>query len=408
MPSTRIRQNGIIFAFFALLSISGLLFMSINTGQRFGPLPPQYRVSFQVKDAAGLVQGSDVRIAGIPVGKVSSVETSDQGALIILGIEPGKGYDPVYTDGTVLIRPKSLLGEKYVDLQRGVSNVEIPDGGRLPTNQAFTQVEVDQILNNSDPQTRAALSTNLITLGEGFKGTGTDLNATIPELRRIAEHLTSVSARFKDRTAQLDHILVDTDTILKTLADEHAQLATFLQSADTVTGTAAANDRHLAGLLVGSGSTFARLNAAVSQQGNDQNIRTSMEQLPALVSKVGNFFDLTNHDLNTLIPSLLLGQQFSFPNNQLTVATAPGLYIDKTWDTANRTYDPGVGGTGLTSDGTFHGFIGLAVHCNPTGAACPGAGPTGKAPAARGQGASYDPNASPDLERVFLNYLLGG
>ena len=417
MPSTQIRQNATIILFFALLSISGLLFMAINTGQRFGPLPPQYRVSFDVKDAAGLVEGSDVRIAGIPVGKVVSVQTSDQGALVTIGIDPGKGYDPIYTDGTVLIRPKSLLGEKYVDLQRGVSNVEIPDGGRLPQSQAFTQVETDQVLNNSDPQTRQALSANLITLGQGFKGSGADLNATIPELRRIAEHLTSVSSRFKDRTAQIDHILVDTDTILQSLADEHAQLATLLQSADSVTGTVARNDSHLAGLLVGSGSTFARLNAAVSQQGNDQNIRTSLEQLPALVSKVGDFFGLTNHDLNALVPSLLLGQQFSFPNNQLTVATSSAAFIDKTWETANRTFDTGPGGTGLAPDGHFHGFAGLSVRCDPTGAPCPGVpGGGGKAPAtglSLGQGTSWVPatatqsTASPDLDRVFLDYLLG-
>jgi phospholipid/cholesterol/gamma-HCH transport system substrate-binding protein len=224
MPSTRIRENGIIIAFFALLSVSGLLFMAINTGQRFGPLPPVYHVLFDVNDAAGLVEGSDVRIAGIPVGKVTSVETTDRGARVTLGIEPGKGFDPVYTDGVVLIRPKSLLGEKYVDMQRGVSNMPIPDGGQLPRSQAFTQVEVDQILNNSDAKTRQALSVNFTTLGQGFAGRGQDINATLPELRRIAEHLTSVSSRFKDRTAQVDHILVDTDTILTTLADEHAHV----------------------------------------------------------------------------------------------------------------------------------------------------------------------------------------
>src|ERR1700716_178944 len=104
MPSTRIRQNAIIFLFFALLSVSGMLFIAINTGQRFGPLPPQYRVSFEVRDADALVEGSDVRIAGIPVGKVLAVETSNNGARVTLGLESGKGYDPVYTDGTVLIR----------------------------------------------------------------------------------------------------------------------------------------------------------------------------------------------------------------------------------------------------------------------------------------------------------------
>jgi virulence factor Mce-like protein len=364
MPSTRIRQNAIVILAFALISISGLLFMAINTGQRFGPLPPQYRVSFDVKDADGLVEGSDVRIAGIQVGKVLSVTTTYSGARVTMGLEPGKGYDPVYTDGTVLIRPKSLQGEKYVDLQRGVSNVEIPHAGLLPQSQAFTQVEVDQVLNNSDAKTRAAMSANIIALGQGVKGRGADLNATIPELRRIAEHLTSVSSRFKDRTAQIDHILVDTDTILTTLSDEHTQLATLLQSADNVTGTIAQNDYHLAGLLNGAGSTFALLNDAVAQQGNDQNIRTSIEQLPAMLTKVDTFFTLTNHDLNAIVPSLLLGQQFGFPNSILSVGTPSALQMDGRWDSANRTLDSGPGGTGLVANGQWPGFAGFALRCD--------------------------------------------
>lgn len=420
MPSTNIRQNATIILFFALLSVSGILFMAINTGQRFGPLPPQYRVSFNVKDADGLVEGSDVRIAGIPVGKVMAIQTTNDGAQVTLGIEPGKGYDPVYTDGMVLIRPKSLLGEKYVDLQRGTSNVEIPDGGTLPQSQAFTQVEIDQVLNSSDAATRKALSTDITALGQAFANRGQDINPTIPELRRIAEHLTPVSARFKDRTAEIDHILVDTDTILTTLADEHAQLATLLQSADGVTSTIAANDNHLAGVLNNGGDLFARINSALSQQNADQQIRTSLEQAPPLLGKLNTFLDLTGHDINFLVPSLLLGQQYSYPNDQLTVATASGLQTDKEWDSAFRWFDTGPGGTGISPNNTFHGFAAMGIQCTSNGATCPGKNPgynssasssTGVAGSgtslSSGAGSSGTSFTSLDLQRAFLDYLLG-
>ncbi len=426
MPSTSIRQNATIILFFALLSISGILFMAINTGQRFGPLPPLYRVSFLVKDADGLVEGSDVRIAGVPVGKVMAIATTSQGARVDLGIDPGKGYDPIFTDGVVLIRPKSLLGEKYVDLQRGTSNVEIPDGGMLPMSQAFTQVEVDQVLNSSDPATRKALSANITTLGEGFANRGQDINPTIPELRRIAEHLTPVSARFANRTAQIDHILVDTDTILTTLADEHAQLATLLQSADGVTTTIAQNDNHLAGLLNNGGDLFSKFNLVFSQQNSDQQIRTSLEQAPALLTKLNTFLDLTGHDINAVVPSLLLGQQFNYPNDQLTVAIPAGLQTDKEWDSAFRWFDTGPGGTGIAPNNTFHGFAAMGVQCS-TGS------PTAPAPTCPGKNAGYGSSAaaaslggaavpaqpttstesttptftSTDLQRAFLDYLLG-
>src|SRR3981081_137034 len=366
MPSTHVRQNATIILFFALLSVSAMLFMAINTGQRFGPLPPQYRVAFEVKDADGLVEGSEVRIAGVPVGKVMAVATSNSGALVTLGLEPNKGYDPVFTDGSVLIRPKSLLGEKYVDMQRGTSNVEIPDGGMLPATQAFTQVELDQVLNSSDATTRKAISENIMNLGQGVNGRGQDINPTIPELRRIAEHLTSVSSRFKDRTSQIDHILVDTDTILTALADEHTRLATLLASADGVTGTVAQNDQHLAGILNGAGGTLTKLNVALAQQNNDQNIRTSIQRAPALLTQDNTFLGLTTHDLNTLVPSLLLGQQFNYPSDQLTVVTPTATQIDKEWDSGFRAFDPGPGGNGLATTapvGNFHGFPAQGLKC---------------------------------------------
>lgn len=423
MPSTNIRQNATIILFFALLSVSGILFMAINTGQRFGPLPPLYRVSFLVSDADGLVEGSDVRIAGVPVGKVMAIATTNQGARVDLGIDPGKGYDPIYTDGVVLIRPKSLLGEKYVDLQRGTSNVEIADGGMLPQSQAFTQVEIDQVLNSSDPATRKALSANITTLGNAFANRGTDINATIPELRRIAEHLTPVSARFANRTAQIDHILVDTDTILTTLADEHAQLARLLQSADGVTSTIAVNDNHLAGLLNNGGDLFSKFNLVFSQQNSDQQIRASLNQAPALLTKLNTFLDLTGHDINSIVPSLLLGQQFNYPNDQLTVAIPAGLQTNKAWDSAFRWFDTGPGGTGISPNNTFHGFAAMGIQCTSNGAACPGknGGYTPKAAsssqgsaAAAAQPSSSTQSTSPtptstglDLQRAFLDYLLG-
>ncbi|MHB8507080.1 MAG: MlaD family protein [Candidatus Dormibacteria bacterium] len=391
MPSTSIGRNLTLIAIFAVFSISGLLWMSIQTGQHFGPLPPDYRVMFNVRDADAIVSGSDVRIAGIPVGKVLSVSTSDTGARVVMGIEPR--YAPIYTDATVLIRPKSLLGEKYVDMTKGTSNQEVPNGGSLPDAQAFTQVELDQVLNNLDEKSRKALSVDLISLGGGLKDRGGDINATIPELRRIAEHLTPVAARFKDRTAQIDHILVDTDTILKTLADEHRQLATLLQAGDAVTGTIAANDQHLAGFLQNGSDTIARLNVAVAQQNNDANIRTSIEKAPKTLADVNALIAETGHDVNVLIPSLLLGQQYSYPADQLSIANSTVARLDREWASAFRPYDPSTG---------YHAFELINLSCSDGTYKCPGTylkDSNGLPPAAQGSVPAADATA-------LLGYLL--
>ena len=429
MPSTRIKQNIIFISIFTVISLSGLLYLAIITGQRFGPLPQAYRVSFEVRDADGLVNGDDVRIAGIPVGKVLTVATTKRGAMVTMGLDPQ--FSPIYSDATVLVRPKSLLGEKYVDMQKGSSNVEVTDGGSIPSTQAATQVEVDQVLNNSDPETRKALSVDLQALGQGLDGRGKDLNATLPELQKIAEHLSNVSARFKDRSAQIDHILVDTDVILSTLSDEHAQLARLLQSADGVTTTIAANDQHLAGLINNGSSTIARLNTAYALQNNDQNIRTATELTPPVLNHTVTFLSLITHKLNTVVPSLLLGNQFNYPNDQLTVAQQYGIQLSQAWDSGFRMYAP-------SPNFNDHGFTAISLMCkdsappNNNGAAykgdqtypnpCPGtydyhggygpppatgtAASSSAAPAAPAAAPANAP-ASADAQKALLQYLLG-
>ena len=423
MPSTRVRQNVIIVAAFAVLSLAGLVYMAINTGQRVGPLPPQHRISFQVRDADGIPEGGEVRIAGIQIGKVLQVVSNQNGAMVEMGIEPA--YLPIYTDATVLIRPKSLLGEKYVDMNRGTSNVEIPDGGSIPETQSATQVETDQVLSSSDEATRKALSVDIISLGQGLEGRGQDLNPTIPELRRIAEHLTPVSARFSDRTAQIDHILVDTDTILTTLADEQSQLAKLLQAGDAVTGTIAQNDQHLAGLLTGAGNTFQRLNTVMAQQNNDQNIRTSLEQAPNTLNKLHTFLGLLNHDLDTAIPSLLLGQQYTYPSDQLTISHPGAIQTDFEWDSGSRMYDSG--------PTRLHGFTAFGIMCDdnqgagirgyicpntydksggygtPVGTAATSGGFGTGASQLTGLGSTGQSTTVPteEVQRAFLQFLLG-
>jgi phospholipid/cholesterol/gamma-HCH transport system substrate-binding protein len=410
MPSTRVGRNLTIIAAFAVFSLAGLLVMAIETGQRFGPLPPAYRVAFTVADADALVPGSDVRIAGIQVGKVAGVTFNDYGSTVVMDIDPQ--YRPIYTDATALIRPKSLLGEKYVDLSRGSSNVPVPDGGSLPPSQAFTQVELDQVLQNMDAPTRRALSIDLISLGGGLQGRGADVNATIPELRRIAEHLTPVAARFKDRTAEIDHILVDTDTILGTLSDEHRQLAGLLQSADAVTGTIAANDSHLAGIVDHGSDLLGRLDTVAGQQNVDANLRAAVEAAPGDLAAANRLLLATNPFADSAIPSLLLGQQYSYPADQITISHRNNQLLNSTWQSSFSTYDPGNG---------LHAYSFINLVCSDTATEpCPstylrgGSGPPAPASPAPGastgagplSGAANAPFSDADA-RAFLAYLLG-
>ena len=103
---------------FALSCFALALFLWITFG---GPLPlkPEgYRVTVPFDEATQLAVESDVRISGVPVGKVKAVELSDRG-LAEATIELDSAYAPIPTDTRAMLRTKTLLGETFVELTPG-------------------------------------------------------------------------------------------------------------------------------------------------------------------------------------------------------------------------------------------------------------------------------------------------
>lgn len=73
-----------------------------------------YEISAELKDAAGLQSGNEVRVAGVKVGRVVDVRLTDTAAVIDLEIE--NGVD-IPQETRLEVKLKTLLGQKFVDLQ---------------------------------------------------------------------------------------------------------------------------------------------------------------------------------------------------------------------------------------------------------------------------------------------------
>src|SRR6266540_2277087 len=136
----------ILVAFgFALSCFALALFLWITFG---GPLPlkPEgYRFTVPFDEATQLAQESDVRISGVPVGKVKSIELADNG-LADATIELDSRYAPIPTHTRAMLRQKTLLGETFVELTPGSTNgPTLPEGGTLPKAQVAESVQLDEV-----------------------------------------------------------------------------------------------------------------------------------------------------------------------------------------------------------------------------------------------------------------------
>jgi ABC-type transporter Mla subunit MlaD len=229
-----------------------------------------YEVRAYFDNAGFIVEGEDVRIAGATVGSVKEVTVSLPGEPVKRdgGEEPGKavavltitddGFQDFLSDASCLIRPQSLLGEKYVECEPTQPRApgteppppleQIPDGEigagqyRLPIENNGKQIDLDLVNNITRQPEIERFRLILNDLGAGLAARGDDLAEVIRRADPALEQTDKVLATLAKQNRQLADLARDSDTILTPLARERTHLAGFIRNAATA-GTAAAERR---------------------------------------------------------------------------------------------------------------------------------------------------------------------
>src|SRR3954462_15153662 len=162
---------------FALSCFGLLLFLWLAFGGP-GPFEPKgypFHTSFAKSGQPALE--ADVRISGVPVGKVKTITPDKKTGRADVVIQLQSRYAPLPSDAKAILRQKTLLGETYVELTPGHRSARaIAEGGLLPASQVSDTVELDEIVRAFDPPTRAAFQQWMQAQGEAIGGQGQDLN----------------------------------------------------------------------------------------------------------------------------------------------------------------------------------------------------------------------------------------
>src|SRR5204863_428081 len=186
--SASIAANPVLIGAATTLVVIVAVFLAYNANNGL-PFVPSYSLKVNVPSAANLVKGNEVRLGGTRVGVVDSIEPVRHRNGIVtaqLGLKLETTVKPLPIDSTVIVRPRSALGLKYVELTKGTSQRGWPDGSTVPLTQARPRaVEIDEVLNMFDDKTRAASRVNLKEFGDAFAGRGQDLNIAIEQLNPL-------------------------------------------------------------------------------------------------------------------------------------------------------------------------------------------------------------------------------
>jgi phospholipid/cholesterol/gamma-HCH transport system substrate-binding protein len=123
---------------FMLVGLVALAYLSVRLGQVdiFGARG--YTVYADFPTVGGLKSGAVVEIAGVPIGRVESIQLRDYVARVAMSIKNGVRLQ---TDATVSIKTKGLIGEKFVQINPGGAEETVPPDGRLTEVEAPVDLE---------------------------------------------------------------------------------------------------------------------------------------------------------------------------------------------------------------------------------------------------------------------------
>jgi phospholipid/cholesterol/gamma-HCH transport system substrate-binding protein len=177
----RLPRSNITLALIALGVLAVAVFLGVT---KEIPFRGHYELRAAFASSNNIRPGSPVRIAGVDVGKVRSIERASpgsEGAIVTMRIDD-KGR-PIHSDATAKIRPRIFLeGNFFVDLTAGSPSApQLKDGGTIPVQQTATPVQLDEVLTALQSDTRDDLKTLLREYGKGIDGAGAKgFNRSIP------------------------------------------------------------------------------------------------------------------------------------------------------------------------------------------------------------------------------------
>jgi phospholipid/cholesterol/gamma-HCH transport system substrate-binding protein len=231
-----------------------------------------YTVKARFQNAAQLVKGNLVQTGGAPVGKVETIDLTANGEAEVT-MKISDDYAPLRRGTLATIRQASLSGvaSRYIDLRMAPQSAEkIPENGVLEQDATTTAVDLDQVFNTFDPETRKALSGVLHGSAAQFKGKGKEFNEGIAYLNPSLAASSRLFRELNRDTPLLERFIVSSSQLVTDIADRHDDLAGLVDELATTT-TAIGNQKEALAESIGrlpgfqrrANTTFVNLRAAL-------------------------------------------------------------------------------------------------------------------------------------------------
>jgi phospholipid/cholesterol/gamma-HCH transport system substrate-binding protein len=222
-------------------------------------------------------QGQAVDVAGIQIGKVTSVDLEDGHAVVGMDIEP-KYLDLIHPDASLLLRPKTNLNDMVVEVDPGKAKGHIEAGYNFPLSRTEPNQNLDAFLSTLDADTRQYIQLLVAGGGQGIGGRGHQLSGVFRRLQPFSHYVADLNRAVAKRRVALARVIHDFGLLTTELGNHDSEIERFVVSSKAALGN------------------FA------NQQ---QSIQKTLTELPSALSAGQSAFASVNKFSSTAQPALV-------------------------------------------------------------------------------------------------------
>ncbi|HEV7679510.1 MAG TPA: MlaD family protein [Candidatus Dormibacteraeota bacterium] len=299
----RSRWNLPIYIAYLGVCMTALGFIVMQMGVTL-PWSHPYRVTATFRDAAGILANNQVLMNGTKIGRIDTVSAVNGQAQVDMVVEASAGL-PIYKDASAMVRIKNLLGETYVEVNRGTaSSGTMPDGGSIPVAHTLTPVQIDEVLAVLDPQSRQRLQLLIDGAGDALARQGSNLNSQANIVKNLVTSLNGPAAVLKVRQGQLEDIVLELQRFYDMLAKQRDTVRQEFGTWAQVMAQEAAQETAIKGTITQADTLLQHLDTLVT--GEVPNIRALFDNLPTTLTALSSFLGQSNQILTPLVKTDVL------------------------------------------------------------------------------------------------------
>jgi phospholipid/cholesterol/gamma-HCH transport system substrate-binding protein len=228
-----------------VLAIAGIVMMLGIFTQQKASLPSwlplvgeefeHISAQFSTAQAVTPGQGQAVDVAGIQIGKVTSVDLENGHAVVGMDIEP-KYMKLIHPDASFLLRPKTNLNDMVVEIEPGHEKGHVEDGAEFTLAQTEPNTNLDAFLATLDADTRQYIQLLVAGGAQGIGGRGRQVSNAFRRFQPFVHYTAKLNKAVAARRVALSRVIHDFGQLTTELGRHDAEIKRFVTSSKDALG----------------------------------------------------------------------------------------------------------------------------------------------------------------------------